>query len=271
MGSSHSTSFGWVPAGPGCPRVGGKNPSRAPIDKHQRYRWLSEGDHPCVDFNFIVITGLLPVRMRPVLLFVAAAAAAPVLPPVARHAQSVDLSIVDFGAIADNRTVNTKAIQRAIDSAAQSGGGIVFAPPGGAFKTGALSLRSNVFLFLPSGATILGSADPTDYTDIAGGNWDSWDVLHSNCSNCGLVGDEGATGTLQGPMWQMISGFDAEENQLQPIRWTNISGCVGECRPRLLVFEDSSNVSVTNVQLRDSADWTQVGAATVREERDSEG
>lgn len=48
------------------------------------------------------------------------------------------------------------------------------------------------------------------------------------------------------------------QNQLQPVRWTNISGCIGECRPRLLVFEDSEDVSVSNVQLRDSADWTQV-------------
>jgi hypothetical protein len=79
----------------------------------------------------------------------------------------------------------------------------------------------------------------------------------------------------------MIAGFDASEvrcalpkspqatvaqrsptlllqNQLQPVRWTNISGCIGECRPRLLVFEDSGDVSVSNVQLRDSADWTQV-------------
>jgi polygalacturonase len=164
---------------------------------------------------------------------------------------------------------------------AAAGGGLVTVPPGGVYKTGALSLKTNVSLFLPSGSNLLGSSNPDDYTGIAGGNWDNWDVLHSTCSSCGLVGDVGATGTLQGPMWQMIAGFDASEvrcalpkspqatvaqrsptlllqNQLQPVRWTNISGCIGECRPRLLVFEDSGDVSVSNVQLRDSADWTQV-------------
>ena len=119
-------------------------------------------------------------------------------------------SIIDYGAVADNHTINTASIQRAIEAAADAGGGLVMAPPGGAFKTGALSLLSNVFLFLPSGSVVLGSSDPDDYTSISGGNWDRWDVLHSTCVNCGLVGDAGATGTLQGPMWQMINGFSAE-------------------------------------------------------------
>lgn len=121
------------------------------------------------------------------------------------------LSIAEFGALPDNRTINTAAIQRAIDTAAAAGGGLVVVPPGGVFKTGALSLRTNVSLFLPSGSVLLGSSDPEDYTAVSGGNWDRWDVLHSTCSSCGLVGDAGATGTLQGPMWQMIAGFDPAE------------------------------------------------------------
>lgn len=121
------------------------------------------------------------------------------------------LPITEYGAIADNRTINTAAIQRTIDAAAAAGGGLVLAPPGGVFKTGAISLLSGVYLYLPSGATVLGSSDPADYTSISGANWDRWDVLHSTCTNCGLVGDEGGTGTLQGPMWQMISSFNPFE------------------------------------------------------------
>jgi polygalacturonase len=167
-------------------------------------------------------------------------------------------NIVHFGARADNETINTVAIQKAIDAAA-GGGGIVVVPPGGAFKTGAISLRSNVYLFIPTGAVLRGSSEPGDYTSVSGDNWDRWDVLHTNnASNCGVIGDTGAGGILQGPMWQMISGFSPSQNQLQPIRWTNISGCIGECRPRLLVWEDCDNVTVANVQLRDSADWTQL-------------
>ncbi len=135
--------------------------------------------------------------------------ASPIIPLVAPR-QTI-FSIVEYGAVNDNHTINTASIQRAIDAASAAGGGLVLAPPGGAYKTGALSLRSNVFLFLPSGSTILGSSNSDDYTSISGGNWDRWDVLHSSCVNCGLVGDEGATGTLQGPMWQMIDSFDPDE------------------------------------------------------------
>ena len=58
-------------------------------------------------------------------------------------------------------------------------------------------------------------------------------------------------------MWEMITYFDLSQNQLQPIEWHD-EGCIGECRPRLVVFEDCSNVVVKNIHMMDSADWTQL-------------
>ena len=69
-----------------------------------------------------------------------------------------------FGAVADNATVNTAAIQRAIDAcheAHPSGSRVVV--PAGAFKTGAILLRSNMELHLAKGAGLYGSTDPRDY------------------------------------------------------------------------------------------------------------
>ena len=43
-------------------------------------------------------------------------------------------------------------------------------PPGGVFKTGALSLASSVYLLLPSGSTLHGSASLSAYTGVAGGD-----------------------------------------------------------------------------------------------------
>jgi len=59
-------------------------------------------------------------------------------------------------------------------------------------------------------------------------------------------------------MWQMIDHYDANNNQFVPVTWAGSFGCRGECRPRLLVFEDCLNVTVANVRLVDSADWTQL-------------
>lgn len=55
-------------------------------------------------------------------------------------------SIVDFGAVGDDRTDNTDAIQRAIDIIATQGGGVLLVPAGIFRIRRALTLRSNVRL-----------------------------------------------------------------------------------------------------------------------------
>jgi hypothetical protein len=88
-----------------------------------------------------------------------ALAAKPSWPPLAPD-PAIDLSslpvfnITSYGAVADNATLCTSNIQAAIDAAAAAGGGLVRVPPGGAFRTGALSLASNVYLYLPDGAVV---------------------------------------------------------------------------------------------------------------------
>ena len=71
-------------------------------------------------------------------------------------------SILDFGAKPDGKTLNTAAIQRAIDAAFQAGGGLVYAPPGD-FLTGGLELKSRVTFYLEAGCVLLGSPNIGDY------------------------------------------------------------------------------------------------------------
>ena len=165
--------------------------------------------------------------------------------------------ITTYGAISDNTTLCTSSIQAAIDAAYAIGGGIVFIPSGGAFRTATISLRDNVYLHLPAGATIQASSLLSDYVSINGPNWDSWDVIHTrNVKNTGILSEGGV---LQGPMWQLIDHYDPIQNQLIPKTFANgLYGCIGECRPRLLVFEDCSNVLIKGLVLKDSADWTQL-------------
>ncbi len=76
--------------------------------------------------------------------------------------QSTVWDPLKFGAIADGRTFDTEAIQKAIDACAAAGGGTVNLQ-GGVFLTGTIVLKSNVTLNIESGAKLLGSPRIGDY------------------------------------------------------------------------------------------------------------
>jgi len=73
-------------------------------------------------------------------------------------------NVKDFGAVADGATLNSTAIQAAVDVAASHGGGTVFFPPGD-YLTGTVRLRDNVTLYLENGCTIWGSTKMSDYDE----------------------------------------------------------------------------------------------------------
>ncbi|MGO4911017.1 glycoside hydrolase family 28 protein [Leeuwenhoekiella sp. W20_SRS_FM14] len=76
-----------------------------------------------------------------------------------------EFSILDFGAVADGKTLNTAPIQAAIDKAfEQNGGTVVF--PKGTFLTGSLVLKSNVHIEIEEGGVLLGSTSPQDYKKL---------------------------------------------------------------------------------------------------------
>ena len=75
-------------------------------------------------------------------------------------------NVKQYGAAGDGQTLDTQAIQSAIDACQAQGGGTVVVPAG-AYVIGALALHSNVTLYVDAGATLLGSEDPADYPVIA--------------------------------------------------------------------------------------------------------
>jgi polygalacturonase len=74
----------------------------------------------------------------------------------------MNILITDYGARGDGETLNTDAIQRAIDACFEGGGGEVLLPPG-RFLSGTLQLRSRVGLHLEAGAVLVGSPRLEDY------------------------------------------------------------------------------------------------------------
>jgi len=77
--------------------------------------------------------------------------------------QGGEYNIKDFGALADGVTVNSAAIQKAINTCHEAGGGTVTIPAG-VFVSGTIRLLSNVNLYLEAGAVLSGSLNLADYT-----------------------------------------------------------------------------------------------------------
>ena len=77
-----------------------------------------------------------------------------------------EVNILDFGAKGDGETVNTTAINYAIQQCARDGGGRVIIPRG-VWLTGPIDLASHIDLHLEKGALLLFSSDFDDYKLIA--------------------------------------------------------------------------------------------------------
>ena len=90
-------------------------------------------------------------------ILIAAVAALVATPCIAQLKQH---NIVDYGAKIN--TLSTRAIQTAVDACNANGGGDVVVPTG-VFLMGTVHLKSNVHLYLQSGAILRGSANLNDY------------------------------------------------------------------------------------------------------------
>ena len=79
---------------------------------------------------------------------------------VTAFAQPAVYNVKDYGAKADGRSLDTKAIDKAITAASAAGGGTIFFPAGD-YLSVTIHLKSNVGLYLDHGATII-AATPTE-------------------------------------------------------------------------------------------------------------
>src|SRR6266404_5231316 len=101
-------------------------------------------------------------------------------------------NVKTFGATGDGKTLDTAAINKAIEAAADAGGAVVLFPAG-TYLCYSIHLKSNITLYLGSGATILAADSPS-----AGGGYDppepiAWDKYqdygHSHWLNSLIWGE----------------------------------------------------------------------------------
>ncbi|QSW88583.1 glycoside hydrolase family 28 protein [Flavobacterium endoglycinae] len=125
--------------------------------------------------------------------------------------QDKTYNIDDFGAVADGKTLNTQAFQKAIQTCASNGGGKVLVP-NGKYLTGAIHLESNVNLHLEDQAEILFSLNPKDYP-IVHTSWEGTEVMNyspliyaKNKTNVAITGKGTLNGQADNTNWWIWSG-----------------------------------------------------------------
>jgi exo-poly-alpha-galacturonosidase len=82
-------------------------------------------------------------------------------------------NIMDYGARGDSITLNTKAIQKAINACTPCGTVLI---PEGIFLSGALYFKSNMTLYIKKGGVLKGSIKIADYDSIITTRFEGWEV-----------------------------------------------------------------------------------------------
>ena len=75
-----------------------------------------------------------------------------------QSAQQGVYNVKAFGALGDGKNLDSKAINKAMETAANAGGGTVYLPAGN-YLSGSIHLESNICLYLEQGATIIATGE----------------------------------------------------------------------------------------------------------------
>ncbi|KAF3436492.1 hypothetical protein FNV43_RR23584 [Rhamnella rubrinervis] len=161
------------------------------------------------------------------------------------------VSIVEFGAVGDGKTLNTVAFQNAIfyvKSFVDKGGAQLYIPSG-KWLTGSFNLTSHLTLFLERGATILGSQDFT--------NWDVEEPLPSYGRGIELSGERYRS-LINGQNLSdvVITGDNGTIDGQGSVWWKQFSShSLNYSRPDLVEFIGSDNVTISNLTFLNSPAW----------------
>jgi polygalacturonase len=154
-------------------------------------------------------------------------------------------NVRQFGARGDGRTLDTAAIQSALDACGQAGGGTVRFPPG-IYLSQPITLRTKTTMQLDAGATLLASTNPGDFMKTPGDwlkakNGDFIPLINGkNLTDIAIAGN----GTIDGSgtnWWGPAREFRARNPRLPALP-----------RPDLVGFNNCTNIHLDGVKLINS-------------------
>lgn len=166
----------------------------------------------------------------------------------------------DYGAAGDGKTLDTKAIQTAIDRAGECKGTVHV--PAGTYLTGSLFLKSHMEFHMEEGVVLLGTLDESAYPFIfsrVAGIEMEWPAAILNLYELEEVKVTGF-GTINGQgefWWDKYWGPDRTGGMrriydAKDLRWVADYDCT---RPRNLLVFRSKNIVLQNFTSKKSAFW----------------
>jgi hypothetical protein len=163
-----------------------------------------------------------------------------------------DYTITSFGAIGDAETLNTEAIQAAIDSASMNGGGKVIIPEG-VFLSGSIILKTGVELNLHKNGVLLGSTNPYDYQSLK--RWKSLilahDQNHISITGQGIIDGQGKKLALSVDSLFHVGKLDSKDYNLRRHRPNE------RMRPQIIEMGNCKEVVISEVTIKNASCWVQ--------------
>ncbi len=157
-------------------------------------------------------------------------------------------NITTFGAIPDAKTLNTQAIQQAIDKCTAQGGGVVLIPKG-TFLTGTIVLKTGVNLHFTEGGILLGSSKREDYEK---NDWYAL-ILAKGQKNIAITGK----GIIDGQGKDLAADVERmrQAGLIKNVKPHNRPD--ENHRPQIIEMTDCDNVRIEGVTLKNAACWVQ--------------
>lgn len=161
-----------------------------------------------------------------------------------------------YGAVSDGRTLNTEAIQKAIDDCAAQGGGVVSFEPG-KYLSGAVFVKEGVNLRIDKGVEILGSSDIKHFPEIESriaGIEMLWPAALINIikqKKAAVTGD-GIVNAQGKPYWDYYWKL-RKEYEAKGLRWIVDYDAK---RPRTFLAQESSNILLSGLTFQQAGFWT---------------
>ncbi len=146
------------------------------------------------------------------------------------------LNILQYGAVGDGKTLDTDAIQRAIDEAAKTGSRTqVLVPAGHKYLVGTLELKSNIDFHLQGNAELLISTNQNDYFGEAA-------IIANGANELTISG----TGSINGQALEFMSHYDKTNEWWIPKKW----------RPKLFVLTKCNDLKMLNITINKAPWWS---------------
>lgn len=177
--------------------------------------------------------------------------------------RAVVMSPLDYGARADGKSLDTKAIQTALDKAAARGGTVILGS--GVWLSGPLSIPSKVTLRLEKGAILRADNRENDFVPayIGEASKDKEAFIQARGGEGFTIEGNGVIDGNGAALWWEEAKAVREElkagrSDLFEQRFPGVVTANGMPRPWLLEIADAKNITIKGVTLTNSPMWTLV-------------